>query len=262
MSCLDPRSHAPCSLTLTSLGVLFTLALATPSPVAAQFGCFSIGRSHGNGGGAEFGYSTSSPGEGHWFQYALIERGGNTSCAADGNHMRTIGWLQDEARRTGREVLWFSMDDREYVIHDQATIERAHEIVEPMSRLGAEQGRLGSRQGEIGRRQGELGSLQGQMGHLQAQLASLRARGDSRYRAELGELRQQLAELSAQVRLLGERQRELGAQQWVLGQRQRELGEQQRRASLLAFDQLRSLADKSIASGTAKAFDSDQSPGW
>ena len=192
------------------------------------------------------------------FQYALIERDHSLSCALSGrNDYRTIGRLQDEVERTGREVLYFAIGDKEYVVRDQATVERAGEIVEPMSRLGAEQGRLGGMQGDLGRRQGELGQLQGEVGQLQAHLASLEARGDDRHRAELDELHQELRELSAQVRALSVRQRELGLQQQELGRRQRELGEQQGRATKLAFEQIRSLADKAIASGQAQPAGSD-----
>jgi len=204
------------------------------------------------------GTALGSSGERSDFQYALIMRGHNTSCAVSGsNDYRTIGRLQDEVERTGREVLYFAIGDKEYVVRDEALVERAGEIVEPMSRLGAEQGRLGGMQGELGRRQGELGQLQGEVAQVQAHLASLEARDYDRHRAELDELHQQLRELSAQVRALSVRQRELGAQQQELGRRQAELGQQQGRASKLAFEQLRSLADKAIASGKAEAIGSD-----
>jgi DNA repair exonuclease SbcCD ATPase subunit len=192
------------------------------------------------------------------FQYALVKRDHETSCAVSGrNNWRTIGKLQDEVERTGREVLYFAIDDKEYVVRDPAVVERAGEIVEPVSRLGAEQGRLGGMQGDLGRRQGELGQLQGEVAQVQAHLASLEARDYDRHRAELDELHQQLRELSAQVRSLAERQRELGAQQQELGRRQAELGEQQGRATKLAFEQIRSLADKAIAGGKAEAIGSE-----
>jgi len=197
------------------------------------------------GDGASFGYSVSSSNGKHsTFEYALIKRGHEVNGAWDGRRSsRAFGRLQDAVEKSGREVLWFATGDHEYVIRDTATVARAHEILQPISALGAEQGKLGSMQGDLGRRQGELGQLQGEAASLNAQLAGLQARDDPRHRAELDELRQQLAALMQQVRGLGERQRELG--------------EQQRRASLMAFDQLRSLADKAIASGQAQVLDSD-----
>lgn len=245
-------------LPLFTLAVMLCGSLASPKVVLASAGGFAMGRSHA-GSGVGFGYSVSgSSGDRRDFQYALIKRGHETFCSLDGdNHSRALGTLQDEVERTRHEVFYFAIDDREYVIRDEKAVERVHEIVEPVSRLGAEQGRLGGMQGELGRRQGELGQLQGEVAEVQAHLASLEARDDPRHRTELDELRQEIRGLFEQVRLLSARQRELGAQQQELGRRQRELGEQQRRASLLAFDQLRSLADKAIASGTAEAIPSD-----
>jgi predicted RNase H-like nuclease (RuvC/YqgF family) len=232
---------------VTSLALLCVLTLGAPSRAAAS-------------GGAGYGYgtSTSSSGERETFQYALIQRGHNTSCQVNGdNTWRTIGKLQDEVERTGNEVFYFAIGDHEYVIRDAALVQRGHEVMEPVSRLGAEQGRLGSMQGELGRRQGEMGKLQGEASQMEAHLASLEARDDDRHRAELDELRQELRGLMDQVRALSVRERELGAQQQELGRRQRDLGEQQRRASLLANDQLRSLTDKAIASGKAETIASD-----
>lgn len=192
------------------------------------------------------------------FQYAVFGPGHTSTCSFDGDQsMRTFTKLQDEVQRTGGQVLWFAIDGREYVVRDTATVARAQEIVEPMSRLGEEQGRLGSQQGELGRRQGELGRLEGEVAQVEAHLSILESRDDPRHRAELDEMRQQLGDLRAQVRLLAVRQRELGAQQAELGRRQSVLGAQQRRASLLAFDQLQRLATRSVATGTAKAVDSN-----
>ena len=235
------------SRSVTSLAMFCVLTLtATPRTATAD--------------GTAYGYSarTTSSGERDDFQYAIIMRGHETFCAINGdNRGRAMGKLQDEVERTGREVFYFAIGDREYVIRDPALVQRTHEIVEPMAKLGAEQGRLGGMQGELGRRQGEVGQLQGEVAEMHAHLASLEARGDDRHRAELDELRQELRGLTDQVRALSAKQRELGAQQQDLGRRQRELGEQQRRASLLAWDQLRSLGDKAIASGKAESIGSD-----
>ena len=234
MSCTRPGPLALRSLPITSLALSCVLTLAAPSHAA-----------------------TNSSGERDDFQYALVMRDHELNCALSNRDYRTIGKLEDEVERTGREVFYFAIGEREYVIRDTALVSRAGEIVEPMNRLGKEQGRLGSMQGELGRRQGELGSLQGEVGQVEGQLASLEARDDDRHRAELDELRQQLRELSAQVRALSVRQRALGEQQAELGRQQRLLGEQQARASRLAFAQLRELADKAIASGKAEALGSD-----
>jgi len=192
------------------------------------------------------------------FQYAIIARNFNTTgSVGGGNSWNAVGELQREVERTGREVFWFEIDGREYVVRDRQTVERALEIVEPMNRLGAEQGRLGSMQGELGRRQGELGAVQGRIGGLQGRVSGLQAANDPRFRTEIHELRRQLVELSVMAREMGERQRGLGEQQRALGLRQRELGEQQRRASQLAAEQLMDLAAGSIEKGIAESIGAD-----
>jgi len=249
------RIHAHPSLVaaIAALGMLGGLAAA---PVHAGAGGFSVGRSHGHGG-VGFGYSTVSGGQRAAFQYDLIEPDNNTMAVDGEQSWRTIGKLEDEVKRTGNDILWVSIEGREYAIRDARLVGRAHEIVEPMARLGAEQGRLGSMQGDLGRQQGAIGALQGQVGALQARLADLEVRAEPGHRAELTELRRQLDEVTQQVRALGVKQRTLGMQQQELGRQQRELGEQQRRASLLAFDQLKTLTDQAIASGKAEALEAD-----
>ena len=127
----------------TSFALLGALALAAPHSAAAAAGGFAVGRTHGHGGGAGFGYSisTSSARGRSAFQYAVLGPGHSSMCAFDGDQsLRTFDKLSDEVERTGRAVLWFVIDGKEYVVRDEATVERAHEIVEPMSRLGEEQG--------------------------------------------------------------------------------------------------------------------------
>jgi hypothetical protein len=238
------------------------LALILAGGVLAVLPCastFAAGFSAGQGHGIGFHYTTgpgTSDGRAD-FQYALIGRNSNTTCTVgDGDAWSTIGELQREVDRTGREVLWFAIDDRAYVVREAAALERARDIVEPMSRLGAEQGRLGAKQGELGRRQGEMGALQGRLGGIQGRLAGLQLVDDPRYRSEIDELRQQAADISPRLRELSLRQRALGEQQRELGRRQHVLGEEQRRASALATDQLRSLAERAIESGRAERIES------
>ncbi len=206
-------------------------------------------------GGVHFGYSDKrhDPNE---FQYAIVEGGSQTTCSIWNEEIwAKLERLQKEVSNTGRQVMWFSMRGTEYVVRDAAAMRRAREIVQPMTDLGKQQGELGAQQGVLGARQGELGALQGRIGSLQGRAAALQAAAnDPATRAEAAEIRQQLAELSAQARALGQRQRGLGERQRILGARQRELGERQREASLLAHEQLRTLAEKTIRDGTAERF--------
>jgi hypothetical protein len=229
------------------VAVLLGAAFALPA-AAGDSTSSSSQHSHGY----SMGFHVSSSGHSD-FQYAIIESGSNTSCSiSDDDAWTRIRTLQDEVESTGHEVMWFSFDGKDYVVRDQAVIERAQGIMQPVNDLGRKQGQLGREQGELGRKQGELGRLEGRIGQLEGRFARLQATSGSESRSELEDLRQQLDELRADARELSERQRQLGAQQHELGARQRELGEQQRIASDKAMIKLRSLADDAIKAGKAE----------
>ncbi len=216
------------------------VALVGPSPALA--------------GGASFGYWTGDSNGRAGFQYALIERDSQTSCSVWNDAAWTdIGRLQKEVESSGREMLWFTVGERSYVVRDPAVIHRAHDIVQPMAELGKQQGELGRQQGELGRRQGELGALQGRLGALQGRVSAVQASRDPDARREAAELRRQLEELSSEARELGQRQRALGQRQRELGERQTVLGARQREASRMAEAQLRTLAETSVRNGKAEA---------
>ena len=223
------------------------LAAAVTSALAAVLAVMPA-----SAGGVHFGYSTGKH-DPDKFQYAIIESGSQTTCSVSGDDSwARIEKLQKEVKATGRQLMWFNVDGKDYVVRDAGALRRAQEIVRPMSELGRQQGELGAQQGELGARQGELGALQGRMGALQARIAALQMSRDSETRSEAAELRRQLDALSADTRELGARQRELGDRQRVLGERQRILGERQRAASQLASEQLQNLAASSIRNGTAE----------
>ena len=198
------------------------------------------------------GYSSGSR-DAAAFEYALIERGSMTTAAvSEDDRWSKVTDLQTQVNATGRECLWFALDDRSYIVRDQALLERAHAIVQPMNELGRRQAQLGREQGELGSQQGDLGRVQGRIGGIQGRLARLQAAHDPDLRAELDDLQRQLSSLEAQARSMGARQRELGARQRELGERQHVLGEQQRIAAETTTRELRSLAADAIASGAAE----------
>ena len=238
MQALPIRAHTHPSLLTWSAGAALALVLAASSATA---------------GGVHIGHWTDDKHDPDGFQYALIQTGSETTCSVNGGRAwNDIEQLQNEVEKSGREVLWFSIRDKAYVVRDPGAIRRAREIVRPMTDLGKQQGELGRQQGELGRRQGELGAFQGRLGAMQGRVAALQATRDPETRREVAELRQQLAELSAEVRALGQRQRVLGDRQRVLGDRQRVLGQRQAAASRLAHEQLRALAETSIRNGDAE----------
>ena len=204
--------------------------------------------------------------DGSRFAYALITPGeeGNTTLSGDtdSGDWESLGAL---ARREGREIFWFRLDRREYLVRDAATLERAREITRPMREIGAKQGELGARQGRIGAQQGAIGARQGRVGMKQGLVSSRIARLDvaierARRRGDpTGELQRQRRSLDDEMDALGDEMSELGRQMAPLGERQSELGRQQSElgrqqeaAGRRATGELRVLAEAAIRSGNAE----------
>lgn len=241
-------------LQLAALAALFATAAAWNGPANAGARA-KAGMSAVGGTGYSYGYTGSSSGHAarDESEYAIIERGSKTTLSVSGDgDWSTIGDLQDEVRESGRPLLWFSLDARQYVVRDRALVGKARAIVEPINALGVEQGKLGAMQGELGRRQGELGRIQGRLGALEGRLAGMAPDLDPQERAEREALEREVHELSAQVGVIAREQREMGARQGDLGRRQGELGREQARAAKRATADLRTLAESAIADGKAE----------
>lgn len=146
---------------------------------------------------------------------------------------------EDESARPGAYVgngFWFRTEGRAFLVKDAAVVAAVRAAVEPVTRLGAEQGRLGAVQGRLGAKQGALGAEQGRLG---ARLAG--ASGADR------------AALASEMERLADRQRALAKEQEALGGRQRDLGRRQEAASEAAVVKLRALRDRALAQGLAQA---------
>jgi hypothetical protein len=201
----------------------------------------------------------------------------------DGDSVTMSGSTRDierarRVRQSGEQLLWFRHAGREYVLRDPALLAQIHDIWEPVSRLGDEQGRvgtkqgeLGTRQGEIGQKQGELGTEQGVLGTRQGALAArqgvLSAREARRLtEAEHGEIdrerqaiEKEMRELDREMRTLGDKMRaldgpmrDLGDEMDILGSEMDVLGRKMDEASNKAKSDMRALIEKSVASGAAQ----------
>lgn len=160
----------------------------------------------------------------------IIVKDGNRSYVnGNSNEIRDLEHL-------GQHYAAFELDGVEYVITDDATLERVFEIIEPQVELGQRQAELGRRQAALGREQAKIGAEQARLGAEQAS-----ARNDERQR-ELADAQRQLAE----------KQRRLGDKQRVLGEEQRELGEQQRVAGQRAEEELDRLFRAAVRNGLAR----------
>ncbi len=169
------------------------------------------------------------------------------------------------------DYIWFQHDEKNYVIRDQATLQRAKDLFKAEEELGQKQDALGKQQEALGDQQREFAKkmeavhvqipdMSADMQKLEAQMKQLSAGGTQE---QLGDLQRQIGELQhrigesqyqagGQQRQIGERMRDLGRQQGELGRQQGELGRQQAEASRQANQQMKQLLDDALTRGTAQ----------
>jgi len=178
---------------------------------------------------------------------------------------------QNLRKRISGDFIWFERDEKSYIIRDQATVDRAHQLWAPQQELGRKQEELGKQQETLGKQQEELGArmqqirvkvpdMTGELDKLKAELhdlgpdASMEQIG--RIQSQMGELQAKIGELQAhagdeqgklgeEMGALGEKQGKLGEQQGALGQQQAELGQKASRA-------MKQLLDDAIQKGLAQ----------
>jgi len=128
----------------------------------------------------------------------------------------------------------FARGDREYVIHDESTVDRLNAIYAPQVQLGREQARLGRKQAALGAQQAEIGRAQASMGFEQA---GIRDSSNPRFQ----ELVRMQNELTAQQNKLIEQQNRYTAEQNKMSAKQNELQrEAERKAEPILQDAIRS----------------------
>jgi beta-lactamase regulating signal transducer with metallopeptidase domain len=169
------------------------------------------------------------------------------------------------------DYIWFQHDEKNYVIRDQATVQRAKDLFKAEEELGQKQEALGKQQEALGDQQRELSNkmeavhvqipdMSADMQKLEAQVKQLSAGGTQQ---QLGDLQRQIGELQRKIgesqfhagdqqREIGEQMRELGRQQGEIGRQQGELGRQQAEASRQASEQMRQLLNDAVTRGTAQ----------
>jgi beta-lactamase regulating signal transducer with metallopeptidase domain len=170
------------------------------------------------------------------------------------------------------EFIWFERDDKNYVISDPATVDRAKKLWEPQEALSKEQEDLGKQMEALGEQQEEAArkmedtklkvpDLTAQMQKLEAEMKQLSANGGTMdqigdLQRELGELQERFGEIQAgagrEQGVFGREQGELGRKQGELGRRQGDLGRQQAQLARDASRQMKQLLDDAVASGLAK----------
>lgn len=169
------------------------------------------------------------------------------------------------------DYVWFQHDEKNYVIRDQATVQRAKDLFKAEEELGQKQDALGKQQEALGDQQRELSKkmeavhvqipdMSADMQKLEAQIKQLSTGGTQQ---QLGDLQRQIAELQHRIgesqfqagdqqREIGEQMRDIGRQQGEIGRQQGELGRQQAEASRQANEQMRQLLNDAVTRGTAQ----------
>jgi beta-lactamase regulating signal transducer with metallopeptidase domain len=183
----------------------------------------------------------------------------------DGEHV-------EELRKTILgDFIWFQREGKSYIIHNQATVDRAKGFWAPQEELGKKQEALGARQEALGRQQEELGAKMEQiqvkvpdmteeLEKLKTQLKQLNSSATMEQVGEvqsaIGELQSKLGDLQSQAgdqqSKLGDEMGVLGEQQGRLGEQQGELGRQQGEAAEQATREMKQLLDEAIARGSAQ----------
>src|ERR1035437_3241800 len=186
--------------------------------------------SYGNGYSYSYGYDDD--------QRFVIVTGKSDSLTmsgstADARHVEKL------RKSIPGDFIWFQVDEKSYIIRDQATIDRARKLWAPQEELGKKQEELGKQQEALGKQQEALGArmeqirvnvpdLTAELEKLKAELKQLSSGATTEQvghiQSEIGELQSKIGEVQSHA---GDQQGKLGEEMGALGEKQGKLGEQQ-----------------------------------
>ena len=268
-----PNSLAPAAAPASIYSTVPVAPIAPVAPPAAWSGQSGTSYAYGYSYGA--GQSrTRSHGSGYVYdddQRFVIVYGKSDSLTMSGTS-EDAGHVERLRKQIPGDFIWFSRDEKSYIIRDQATIDRARQFWAPQEELGKKQEELGRQQEALGKQQEELGAkmekihvtvpdMTAQLDKLRAELKQLNSGGATMeqigdLQSEIGELQSRLGEIQSQAGeqqgKLGEQQGALGEKQGKLGEQQGELGRQQAELAEKASRQMKELLDEALKKGTAK----------
>ncbi len=169
------------------------------------------------------------------------------------------------------DFIWFQVDEKSYVIRDQATVDRARQLWAPQDELGKKQEELGKQQEALGKQQDELGAkmekvrvnvpdMTAQLDKLKAELKALGASATmdqlGTIQEEIGQLQEKMGDIQShageQQGKLGEEMGALGEKQGQLGEEQGKLGEQQAALAEKASHEMKLLLEDAVKKGLAQ----------
>jgi predicted nucleic acid-binding Zn-ribbon protein len=234
ISAVPPRAPSSVAMAPVMAGAPGYAPVAPIAPIAPipPVGRQNHSRSSGSsyGGGYSYGYDDD--------QRFVIVTGKSDSLTMSGStaDARHVEKLRKSI--TG-DFIWFQVDEKSYIIRDQATIDRARKLWAPQEELGKKQEELGKQQEALGKQQDELGArmekVRVNVPDMTAQLdklkAELKALGSSATMDQIGKVQEEMGELQEKIGDIqshaGDQQGKLGEEMGALGEKQGKLGEQQ-----------------------------------
>jgi len=169
------------------------------------------------------------------------------------------------------DFIWFQVDEKSYIIRDQATVDRARQLWAPQEELGKKQEELGKQQEALGKQQEELGAkmekvrvnvpdMTAQLDKLKAELKALGPNATmdqlGGIQEEIGQLQEKMGDIQShageQQGKLGEEMGALGEKQGQLGELQGKLGEQQAELAEKASHEMKLLLEDAVKKGLAQ----------
>ena len=226
---------------------------------------------------SQYGTSHSSYGKGYSYSYGydddqrfVIVTGNSDSLTMSGS-TEDAHHVQKLRKSIQGDFIWFQVDEKSYIIRDQATIDRARKLWAPQEELGKKQEALGKQQDILGQQQDALGAkmekIQVKVPDMTAELdklkAELKALGSSasmdqigKIQEEMGALQEKMGEIQShageQQGKLGEEMGALGEKQGKLGEQQGELGRQQAELAEKANREMKLLLEDAVKKGVAQ----------
>jgi beta-lactamase regulating signal transducer with metallopeptidase domain len=218
--------------------------------------------SYGNGSSYSYGYDDD--------QRFVIVTGKSDSLTmsgstADARHVEKL------RKSIPGDFIWFQVDEKSYIIRDQATVDRARKLWAPQEELGKKQEELGKQQEALGKQQEELGAkmekvrvnvpdMTAQLDKLKAELKALGTTATmdqiGKVQEEMGELQEKIGDIQShageQQGKLGEEMGALGEKQGQLGEEQGKLGEQQAELAEKASHEMKLLLEDAVKKGIAQ----------
>jgi bla regulator protein blaR1 len=266
ISAVPPRAPAAVAVAPVIAGAPGYAPVAPIAPIAPipPVGRQNHSRSSGSSYGSGYSYGFDDD------QRFVIVTGKSDSLTMSGStaDARHVEKLRKSI--TG-DFIWFQVDEKSYIIRDQATIDRSRKLWAPQEELGKKQEELGKQQEALGKQQDELGArmdkvrvnvpdMTAQLDKLKSELKALGSTATmdqiGKIQEEMGELQEKIGDIQShagdQQGKLGEEMGALGEKQGKLGEQQGELGRQQGELAEKASHEMKLLLEDAVKKGLAQ----------